>query len=313
MPKVRKEDTYEVRRAEGRPKHSNGSLSLLGTGVACWFLSIICIILPEWRSNWYGTMMYPHRRGWGLFWVTGMTTKMHHDVFTDTCRFFQQLTIGGVCVSPICLHYRTKCQVNMVMFGVNYLTGLMMIGAQIIHTLCIVWTLRMTPRLLRWASVWWCLCLCLHVSAVSFWMIMTTTEFQELDADAVYPEPDFSFSFYLWLLVCIGLMTCCVLGCIMKKTWPEESDTEDSDDDDDSDDSDDDGAFLKGKGPPGKGFKGPPPGKGMKGPPGPPEDFGALPPGGHYSSDGMPPGWSPPPGSGGPPPPSMEGKGGQSW
>merc|ERR1719408_1183404 len=119
MQKLEK-DTYAVRKAEGRPKHSQTSFTVIGVGVCSWFALCIAIVIPEWKANWIGMMGYPHKRSWGLFSVVGMESKMHHEAMTDACRFFSQLNVGGVCASPVCNWYRLKCQVGMDLTMVSY-------------------------------------------------------------------------------------------------------------------------------------------------------------------------------------------------
>lgn len=232
-------DTYEVRRAEGRPKHGTNSLAIIGFSIFLWFLHLIAIMMPEWRSNWLGVLGYPYRRAWGIFTITGQATRFHHEVMTDTCRFFAQLNVVGVCASPICLWYRTKCQVYMDTMLISYATGFFFLLALIVHALCIIWTMRMTPRMIRWAATWWCACVLLHICTSMFWFIMTEEMFGILDAEALYPQPSFSFCFYCECIVMFGLIIIAFQGVTLMATWPEpESDSSTTSDDDDDDYSD---------------------------------------------------------------------------
>lgn len=256
-------DTYEVRRAEGRPKHGTNSLCIIALAIMLWFMHLIALALPEWRSNWIGVLGYPFRRAWGIFTVTGRSTRFHHEVFQETCRYYSQLNVGGICASPICLWYRLKCQVYMDMFAICYVSGFFYLLALLIHTLCIVWTMRMTPRMIRWAATWWCACILIHMSTGTFWFMMTQEEFDSLDAEAMYPEPSFSFCFFAECGVTLGLMCVCFLGFTLMKTWPEpDSDSTSSSDPDDYDEETDSDEDQWGGGAKGMGKGGPPPGYG---------------------------------------------------
>jgi hypothetical protein len=230
-----KKDTYKTRRAEGRPKHGQTSFAVLGIGLISWLLLMVALFMPEWRTNWLGLLGYAHKRSWGLMSVVGMKSKMHHEAMQDACRFFSQLTVVGVCASPICIWYRTKCQIYMDLMAVSYASMAGFIFAVILHTLCIIWTMRMTPRMLRWSAIWWVAQVIIHASIVMFWWLMTSESFASLDAQSMYPEPDFAFCFYIECFVVMLLTTNSILGITLMKMWPEESS-----DDDDSEDSDED-------------------------------------------------------------------------
>lgn len=298
MEKLEK-DTYAVRKEEGRPKHGQTSMTIMGVGILAWFLLIVAMVMPEWRSNWIGILGYPHKRSWGLFTVTGMTSKMHHEAMTDTCRWFSQLTVAGVCASPICIWYRTKCQVYMDLAMVNYVTGFCYFICLILHTLCLVWTMRMTPRMIRWAAIWWVAQVIIHLSVICFWWLMTGESFSSLDAKSMYPEPDFSMCFYLECLCVMCLTTVAIMGITLMKMWPEESSGSDDDSDDSDEDSDESGPGRPQGGMPPPGYPGGPP------PPGWDPSMGPPPPG-MMGPPGGPPGWDP---NMGPPPPGMMGPG----
>lgn len=310
-------DTYKVRKEEGRPKHGQASLTVLGLGCFSWFCLAIAIALPEWRSNWIGMLGYPHKRSWGLFSVTGMGTRMHHEAMTDACRYFSQLNVAGVCASPVCLWYRMKCMIYMDVAMVNYATGFFFLLCLILHTLCLVWTSRMTPRMIRWAAIWWVAQIIIHVSVIIFWWMMTSESFSSLDNQSMYPEPDFSFCFYLECLVIMCLCTNAIMAMTLMKMWPESSSSSGSTD---SEDGDSDDSDAPPRGPPGgapqQGYPGqgaPPPG--MMGPGGPPPGYQGGPPQGYpggppmmgpggpmMGPPGGPPMMGPPGGPGGPPP-----------
>lgn len=338
MDKLEK-DTYKVRRAEGRPKHGQTSFTILGVGALSWFCLCVAIVMPEWRSNWIGMLGYPHKRSWGLFSVVGMTSRTHSEAMTDVCRYYSQLTVGGMCASPICLWYRMKCQIYMELSMINYTTGFFFVVCLILHTLCLVWTMRMTPRMIKWATIWWIAGVILHFCVIVFWVMMTMESFGSLDSESMYPEPGFSFCFYAECLVVMCNCTIAVLSLTLMKMWPESS----SEDESGSDSSESGSGSNQGQqgpppgyqggpppgyqgGPPPPGYQGGPPPPGYPGGPPPgqwdpnmgpppgapggPPMMGGPPPGGGWDPNmGPPPGYQggPPPGPGGPPPPGYQG------
>lgn len=300
MEKLEK-DTYKVRREEGRPKHGQTSFTILGLGVVSWFCLVIAIAMPEWRANWIGILGYPHSRAWGLFTVVGMSSKMHHEVMTDMCRYYSQLNVAGVCASPVCIWYRMKCQVALDMIAYNYGTAFMFFICLILHTLCLVWTARMTPRMIRWAAIWWSAQVIIHLSVMVFWWMMSSESFASLDSQSLYPEPDFSFCFYLECLVVMVVTTVATLSFTLMKMWPESS-SEGSGSDSEEDESSDEGGARQPMLPPGgPQMMGPPGGPPMMGPPGGDPNMMMGPPGGPpmMGPPGGPPMMGPP---GGPPP-----------
>jgi hypothetical protein len=257
-----KKDTYEVRRAEGRPKHGQTSFWIIGIAGVSWLLLLVAIAMGEWRTNWVGMIGYPHRRSWGLLTVAGIKTKTHTEAMADTCKYYSRLSPGGICASPICLWYRLKCQIYMDLSMVSYTTAFFLCICLVLHTLCLVWTLRLTPRMIRWAAIWWCVQVLLHMSAISFWTMMTAESFASLDQESTYPEPDFSMCFFMECVVILLMCVLATLGLSLMQMWPEESSDDSSDDSEEDDDEDssesDDEKTKKAK----KKKGGPPPGKG---------------------------------------------------
>lgn len=317
-------DTYAVRKAEGRPKHGQTSLTVLGVGSLAWFLVIIALVLPEWRATWLGMVGYPHKRSWGLFSVVGMSSKMHHEAMTDACRFFSQLNVGGICASPVCLWYNQKCQIYMDVAMINYVAAFFFFVCLILHTLCLVWTMRMTPRMIKWAAIWWVAQIIIHISVLVFWWVMLSESFGSLDTHSMYPEPDFSFCFYIECLAIICLGVCAMMGVTLMKMWPESSESG-SDETTESDEGSDEAEQVP---PHGKGMQGGPPAgwqpgmgqppPGMMGPPmmgGPPQGMNPQmmgPQGGNPQMMGGPPqqGWNP---GMGPPPQGQGMPPAQQW
>lgn len=283
------EDSYAVRREEGRPKHGQASFTILGVGAASWFFFAMAIILPKWRVNYMGMLGYPHARSWGLFVVVGMETYNHHEHMGNMCRYFSQMAPGGLCMTPICLWYRTKCMVSMNMCAVCYATAFFFTLVLILHTLCLVWTMRLTPRLIRWSATWWCAQVVLHLAVTMFYIFMSADCFASLDNESMYPEPGFSWCLWMEGLVILCVTTNAIMSMTLMKMWPESSSESSSGDSDDDDDDDDAGAAAMGASaagyPPSGGYPqqgGYPPQGGYGGPQGYPPQQG-------YQQQGYPP------------------------
>merc|ERR1719238_1718519 len=104
-----------------------------------------------------------------------------------------------------------------------YFSGFAFFICLILHTLTLVWTSRMTPRMIRWAAIWWCAQVMIHFSVIIFYWMMTSESFSSLDSESLYPEPEFSFCFYM---ECIVVMLLCVIATLainLMKMWPESS------------------------------------------------------------------------------------------
>jgi len=307
-----KEDSYAVRREEGRPKHGQTSFAVLAIGAISWFFFALALVLPKWRANYMGMLGYPHSRSWGLFAIIGLETVSFHDYMGNMCRYYSQMAPGGLCMTPICLWYRTKCMVSMNMCATHYATAFCFSLILILHTLCLVWTMRMTPRLIRWAATWWCAQCVLHIAVLIFYILMSADCFVSLDNESMYPEPNFSWSFYMEVLVILCICTCAVLSLTLMKMWPESSSSGEESTEEDSDELEEEeqrmleqraleqqAAAIQGGLPPG-GFPG-----------GPPQG-GFDPNMQHSGYGGPPPAYGDPNMMGGPPPgygdPNMQGQ-----
>lgn len=290
-----KEDSYAVRREEGRPKHGQTSFAILGIGAISWFFFALAIVLPKWRANYMGMLGYPHSRSWGLFSIVGLETVSYHDYMGNMCRYYSQMAPGGLCMTPICLWYRTKCMVSMNLCAAHYATAFFFALVLVLHSLCLVWTMRMTPRLIRWAATWWCAQVVLHFAVLMFYIFMSSDCFVSLDNESMYPEPNFSWCFYMECLVILCTCTNAILGMTLMKMWPESSSSSEEDSEEQSSEDEDGPGGPPGHmgGPPPPGYPGGPPPPGY----GPP---GGMPPQG-YGDPNMQMG-GPPPGYGGPPP-----------
>lgn len=277
-------DTYLRRQEEQRPKHGQQSFTIVGIGIASWFLLLMCLALPEWRASDYGVLGYMHRRSWGLFTVLGKKSMMHHQMFEESCRYMRDVTFNGMCMTPICHFYRIKCTtyLNLMMF--NYFCGFGWAVCLVLHTLAIIWTVRLSPRMIRWADYCWGFQLMAHLTLFSVWNIGTGICYAELDTESYYPEPDNSFCVYFEALVIMAVATNWMMGFQLWCAWPEAS-TEESSEDDDWD----------------TGWMAPPPGKGKWGKKGGGwgggYDKGGPPQGGYDKGGGW--GKGPPPGKGG--------------
>lgn len=237
-----KEDSYAVRREEGRPKHGQTSFAILGLGAFSWFVFATAIALPKWRANWIGMLGYPHARSWGLFTVVGQDSLSHHGYMAAQCKYYSQMAPGGLCMTPICLWYRTKCMMAMNMCAACYASAFFWILVLVLHTLCLVWTMRMTPRLIRWAATWWCAQVILHFAVLMFYVFMTADCFATLDNESMYPEPNFSLCFYMECFTIMCVCTIAILSMTLMKMWPESSSSGSGSSEDDSEDSDGAGA-----------------------------------------------------------------------
>merc|ERR1719436_842477 len=100
-------------------------------------------------------MGYPASRSWGIFHVKGMRTQSYHAQAYDTCGYYAELNVGGLCMSPICLWYRTKCMTYTDMMIYSYTIGAIMLIGLFIHTMCIVWLAKFSCKTIKWQACWW--------------------------------------------------------------------------------------------------------------------------------------------------------------
>lgn len=235
--KRKEKDTYKERRKEGRSNHGVTSLSNLLLATLCWFLQGAAIAMPQWRAAWVGVMGYPRARSWGLFTVSGQLTLYHHQMSAKTCSAYGQLNVFGACLSPICRWYKEKCQAYIDLMLWNYGIASFFILEFLVHTCCIVWTAKFTPRTIRWASNWWFAVLVLHWTAVPVYFVITGQIFEDLDSRSYYPVPGIGFSFWFTCVAGVGLTVCCYLGKMLANWWPEEVDSDEEDEDDSDEDA----------------------------------------------------------------------------
>lgn len=239
--KRKKEDTYRYRRMMGHPKHSQLSTILIIVSIVAFILQFMAIWMPMWRVSNIGVMGYNQRRQWGLWSVSGRTQQTHAELMRSTCEYYGNLNVGGICASPICLWYRHKCYIYIDMSWVSYLAGAFFCIGLFIHILCVWWTFALTPRLLRWASIWWWISAILHIISFTFFMIMTNMFFDSLNSMSFYPVPGMGQCGYLSMIAGCLVLACAVMGSYLRKLWPDpavddisedESSTEDSEVDD---------------------------------------------------------------------------------
>jgi len=227
-------DTYEIRVKEGRPNHTNASIFAIIVGSLSWMIQFGCVMSPYWRTTYIGVIGYPHPRSWGIWMVSGKSTQGYWQQQTQTCEYYTQLNVGGVCASPICIWYRIKCITYMQMMCVSYSVGVAFVIELVLHLLCVFWTCSLTPRLIRWAATWWPVCALLHIGGWGVWVYMTDEQFGDLEMKSYYPTPGIGGGAYGSALALLGLLFNVVMGCQLYATWPEpDSDSEDSSEEDD--------------------------------------------------------------------------------
>jgi hypothetical protein len=237
-------DTYKERRKEGRTQHGQTSMASISLGILGWFLNLIALGVPAWRTSFVALFGYASRRGWGLFGVQGREFKAHYEIAEDTCRYFGELKVGNGCFSPICKWYMLKCNTYIEMAIVSYSVGLAMVIVMLIQTCCVVWTIMMSPRLLRWASIWFIVIVLVELACLLVWWLYTETLFENLDVESVYPTPPPGVAFICAATALCFLAINSVLGCTLRTMWPEvdidgeEWDSSSEDEDEDEDDED---------------------------------------------------------------------------
>lgn len=247
-----KKETYKERRKEGRTKHGQTSWASIIIGVFAWLLQVTAILTPNWRASWVGVLGYPHPRKWGLWAIAGAKTQYYHEYSTTTCGFYGQLNVGGLCASPICLWYKQKCSSSIDFWMVGYGVGIGFVVELIIHMLCIFWTVRLTPKFLRWASIWYPVAVVMHVGGLVAWILVTEAEFDELGAKSYYPTPPPGLGVIMSSIAGAGLVICAFFSCLLKAMWPEvDLENLDSDSSEASSADEDEPKKQQGSGPPG--------------------------------------------------------------
>jgi hypothetical protein len=226
-------DTYAVRRKEGRPKHTTGSMTSCTLAVISWLLQAIAVFMPEWRTDWYGSFGYGTKKSWGLFTVKGETSLTWQEISENTCRWWGSMRTFNSCQSPICHWYFVKCRVYTDMWMISWAVGFALVFGLVIHGVCTVFTFRLTPRSLRWASCWWFMAAILHISGLIAHFIMMEEQFATLQVYSFYPDPDPGVSVVASCLAFFCLVIVVVLGLSLHYSWPEPeySDSEDEFDD----------------------------------------------------------------------------------
>lgn len=248
----RQKNTYAARSKEGRTQHGQTSYGSILVGSLAWFLQAIALFTPYWRSGVVNMLGYAGRRSWGLFQVSGRLSQTHYTIFTNTCAYWGQLTVGGGCYSPICQWYQLKCSTYGKIMITSYVGAFVFALAFVIHTLALVWTVQLTTRKIRWAATWWPASLVLQVAVIVTWIMITEDELGALNAQSYYPMPQISFSSITAMVAACFTLINCVLASLLKTMWPEidldeeESEVEESSDDEDEEEKEDTKA-RKGK------------------------------------------------------------------
>merc|ERR1719197_2473634 len=126
----------------------------------------MAVCMSEWRIDWYGSFGYNERKSWGLFNVKGRTTQSWQVLTENTCKWWGSMRTFNSCQSPICHWYFIKCRTYTDMWMVSWSVGIAFVFGLIIHAVCTMFTFRMTPRSLRWASIWWCVVLFIQITGL---------------------------------------------------------------------------------------------------------------------------------------------------
>jgi hypothetical protein len=192
---------------------------VLVTGILMIVLNITALATPTWRHNSGGVLGYGSARSWGLFTVSGKTSTYHHDMYSDTCIRMNQYTFLGGCSSPICIWYQTKCVAYRQLMYVSYCCGAVMILATIVFAHCTWWSIKFTPRSLRWASGWWPVGLLLHGIGVGCYTVMTDQVFDQLNTESYYPSPYYSVGFFTSCMVGMFAFINMTLACQLHSQW----------------------------------------------------------------------------------------------
>lgn len=221
-------DTYVCRRKEGRPKHTTLSQSQCVLSILSFILQLVAIITPQWRIDRYGSFGYGGSKSWGLFSILGRTEQSWQALAEKTCEWWGSMKTFNSCQNPICHWYFVKCRIYNDMHIMSYSVGGMFIIGLIIHAVCIVLTLRMTPKSFRWASIWWTVELCLHVLGLFVHFVSMEELFQGLQNYSFYPDPDLGSSMALSCMSLGMLIIIVILSYALRWTWPEPK--EDSED-----------------------------------------------------------------------------------
>jgi hypothetical protein len=219
-----KGDTYKERRRMGRPKHSMGSIGTVIVAIFCWLLQAVAIAMPGWRTSYNGMLGYPAFRSWGILNIKGMRTQSMYQQAYDTCGYYAELNVGGVCASPICVYYRVKCWTYTDMMIYSYCIAVAMFIAQFIHMLCIIWTVKFTCKTIKWAALWWPVVSFLDIAGGVTWLVMSEITFDTLNVSSVYPTPSPSYCAVASAIAMVGLCICTWLGCFQWRRWPNPDD-----------------------------------------------------------------------------------------
>lgn len=218
------EEELEYQRALRRfnPKHGPTSKSIIGVGILAIVVSIFSLTIPYWRKNDFGTPWYPYSRGWGLFNIVGMRGQGLMRFRNKSCRAYGGLKVGNFCLSPICKWYKLKCEIYTDIMWVSFLSGVLKILGLITQGWCLYWTIKLTPRLIRWAGTWWFVAALLELVALVWYVFMTEWLFDSLNQQGVYPEQTLGISFFFSCVAVLSLIICAILGVLLMKIWPED-------------------------------------------------------------------------------------------
>eukprot|EP00931_Biecheleriopsis_adriatica_P085526 TRINITY_DN6007_c0_g1_i1.p1 TRINITY_DN6007_c0_g1~~TRINITY_DN6007_c0_g1_i1.p1 ORF type:complete len:567 (-),score=107.14 TRINITY_DN6007_c0_g1_i1:85-1785(-) len=221
-------NTYKERRKEGRVIYTASSRTAVICAIAGLLVNLLSLLLPNWRTNWIGVIGYGSSRSWGLWGIQGRSFQLHSTAYQNACKWYGSLMIGGICQSPICKWYWTKCNAYYELMLISFGAGFFLLLAFIFHSLSLYWTVLLTPRTIRWTTYWWPVTAILHIATITLYFILSQNTFDSLDTDSVYPVPNPGASLFMSIIGAVLQVVNTWLAYTLRRMWPE-IDPDDSD------------------------------------------------------------------------------------
>lgn len=131
-----------------------------------------------------------------------------------------------------------KCETYVDMATTSHCVAFFLCIGLVVHACCIWFTLRMTPRSLRWAAIWWFPVLVLHIGGILTHFFLFEELFGNLQYYSWYPDPQPGISFILSSMSAFFLLIVAMLAVQLHFFWPEEDFSDLFTSSEDSDDSD---------------------------------------------------------------------------
>lgn len=232
-------DTYKARRKEGRSQHGTTSTWSLVLGSFAALFQAYALLGNSLRTNWVSVLGYSAARGFGYFGVTGNKWQTWFDLSSATCEGYGQLNVGGVCATPICNWYKLKCDTYVDTMWFSYGCALASIIESVVFVLCLFWTWKCTPRLLRWAATWYPPVMVVHWSCLAIWSVKTELLFGELNKQSFYPSPSLGIGFICGCTAGVFITINTAFAWLLHQMWPEVDLSEEAWEDEEEEDSDD--------------------------------------------------------------------------